>query len=350
MKNIAVLMNTNEVGGAERSLVFQLKNHSENQLTFFLPRISSSRNLEEFLRASGFENIQYYNYPKSFYLLSRNNFKPNIGMFKELYNLASSFFWDHVVRYWWAAKQAKDLDVLDCGCGKGYGAFILSQFAKTVTAVDLNEHSLKIAKKSFADFLPEEKLNFFKQDIFKLNELGKKFDLIVAFEVIEHIPPETTDEFLLSLENVLKPGGTLLISTPNHDVVMRSRVSVPSFHINNFKAIELRNVLSKHFFHVEMLGQFKKRKFLNHLFFSLDFFNLRHTLKNWNRPHLRTVANDILETGEELDEKESDQLLKADDFKKYPEDQFNSYRFSPCHWRQAGLTIARMKKKEIHNL
>lgn len=261
-------------------------------------------------------------------------------------NKGSSFFWDHVTRYWWAAKQAKNLEVLDCACGKGYGVFILSQNSQFVTGVDLNENSLKIAKKSFQEFNPEEKVQFLKNDVFKLQELNKSFDLITAFEVIEHIPPERTDEFLVSLKNVLKPGGVLLISTPNHDVVLKSLVSVPGFHINNFKPTDLKNTLTRHFRHVEMLGQFKKRKFLNHILFSIDFLNLRHSLKNWFMPSVPTAPNTSLEMGEEIDESPVEgSLLSANDFSKFPEDQFNSYRFSSNHWRQAGLTIARIRKE-----
>jgi glycosyltransferase involved in cell wall biosynthesis len=84
MKTIAVIMNTNEVGGAERSLVFQLMNQAENKLTFFIPRISSSNKLELFLKDSGFNNIKYYHYPESLYSLSRSNFKPKLQMIFDL--------------------------------------------------------------------------------------------------------------------------------------------------------------------------------------------------------------------------------------------------------------------------
>lgn len=87
MKNIAVIMNTDEVGGAERSLVFQLKNHSESFFTFFLPKLSSNSNLEVFLKASGFSNIKYYSYPLSLYSLSRNNLRISLSMLKDLFNL-----------------------------------------------------------------------------------------------------------------------------------------------------------------------------------------------------------------------------------------------------------------------
>lgn len=87
MKKIAVIMNTNELGGAERSLVFQLKNHNPDELYFYIPRISSTRGLEVFLISSGFKNICYYDYPKSIYTISRQNIKLGLTVIKDLYNL-----------------------------------------------------------------------------------------------------------------------------------------------------------------------------------------------------------------------------------------------------------------------
>lgn len=84
MKNIAVMMNTNEVGGAERSLVFQLQSRSESNFTFYIPRISNKRDLELFLINAGFKNIEYYEYPTTLYSLSRSNFKFGIGVIKDL--------------------------------------------------------------------------------------------------------------------------------------------------------------------------------------------------------------------------------------------------------------------------
>lgn len=87
MKNIAVIMNTDEVGGAERSLIFQLKNQTAGQFTFYLPRISNSRKLEDFLNSFGFNSIKYYSYPPSLYSISRNNLKFNLKMVEDLYSL-----------------------------------------------------------------------------------------------------------------------------------------------------------------------------------------------------------------------------------------------------------------------
>ena len=250
-------------------------------------------------------------------------------------NQESPFFWDHVVRYWWANEKVKNLDVLDCATGKGYGAYIMSLSARSVTGIDLNDTSLKVASESFSG---QENLVFKRQDIFKLEELGKKFDVITAFEVIEHIDPSKTDEFLSSIKSVLKSDGTLLISTPNHDVVLASGVHVPSFHINNFKSTELKQVLEKHFSNVKMLGQFKKRTGLQQLIFNLDTFNLRHKLFKYFKTKKKN--------GSHPDESENDheviklQHLNANDFNQRPSKQMELYSFSPKHYRQAGLTVA----------
>lgn len=87
MKKIAVLMNTNEVGGAERSLVFQLKSQNVEQITFFLPKISESSRLEKFLNETGFANVEYYEYPSSLYSISRNNLGLKISFVKDLFSL-----------------------------------------------------------------------------------------------------------------------------------------------------------------------------------------------------------------------------------------------------------------------
>lgn len=76
-------MNTNELGGAERSLIFQLINMSEGQLTFFIPKISESTRLELFLRDSGFSNIEYYNYPHSLYSISRSELSIKFSVFMD---------------------------------------------------------------------------------------------------------------------------------------------------------------------------------------------------------------------------------------------------------------------------
>ena len=236
---------------------------------------------------------------------------------------SSPFFLDHVSRYWWAADQLEGRSVIDCACGKGYGSFILASRARSVVGVDMNDHSLALARETFR----RSNLEYKKQDVLDLSRLGSLVDAVIAFEVIEHLPAHETDRFLDGIRRTLKPGGQLLLSTPNHDVVTKSGSAVPEFHINNLKSTELRKILRRHFNHVQMLGQFKRRPALEQLAFDLDFFNLRHRFR-------RKVAIPPQET-------------RAIENKPTPVELFQSrdprcaqYRFSARHWRQAGLTVA----------
>ncbi len=239
----------------------------------------------------------------------------------------SPFFWDHVSRYWWATQYAKNQSVLDCACGRGYGSYILSSVASSVTGIDLNPNSLQAARR----FFPKEHLTFKEWDVFKLSEMNLKFDLITAFEVIEHLPPQSTHSFLSSLAKALKPTGILLLSTPNHDVVLKSGSWVPEFHINNFKAAELRQTLKNHFQDVEMLGQFKERSGLNSIIFNFDYFNLRHLLR-----HLIPKKNKPLNTTH-TGEDSIESVMSY--FKTRPQ-EVDHYLFSPHHWRQSGLSVS----------
>jgi len=96
---------------------------------------------------------------------------------------------------------------LDIGCSTGeWGEFWLKDgwdvFGIDIDKMHLNEAESKGVKASYCD-LNREKLPF--NDNF--------FDLIFAGEVIEHLID--TDGFLQELHRCLKPGGFILITTPN---------------------------------------------------------------------------------------------------------------------------------------
>ncbi len=75
-------MNTNELGGAERSLVFQLTNKPDSDFTFYIPKISKGNALETFLHESGFKKVIYYSYPESIYRVSRSQLRFSLSLLK----------------------------------------------------------------------------------------------------------------------------------------------------------------------------------------------------------------------------------------------------------------------------
>jgi SAM-dependent methyltransferase len=52
-------------------------------------------------------------------------------------------------------------------------------------------------------------------DYYSLDEIDEQFDIIILFEVIEHLEPEQGVEMLSKLYGMLAAGGTLILSTPN---------------------------------------------------------------------------------------------------------------------------------------
>ncbi|OFZ47659.1 MAG: hypothetical protein A2381_09415 [Bdellovibrionales bacterium RIFOXYB1_FULL_37_110] len=247
-------------------------------------------------------------------------------------NEKSPFFWDHVTRYWWATKLTKDKIVLDCACGKGYGTYILASSSKSVTGIDLNTISIEIAQRVFK----KDNLAYKIADILSLEKLQDKFDVITAFEAIEHIHSDLNDGFITSLKRAISPSGKIIISTPNHDVVLKSRSSIPSFHINNFRSKELRTFLLKHFDDVQMIGQFRPKGTLYNLLFKFDYFNLRHVIKNLS---VLPSKIQLMENSVKEDIIANSELKINPAFIDCPL-EFKRYHFSSSHWRQAGLTIA----------
>ncbi len=244
----------------------------------------------------------------------------------------SAMFLDHLSRYWWASDIAAGGDVLDCACGKGYGAFILASTARSALGVDLNPRSLEIAGGTFR----RPNLSYLAHDVLQLGALGRTFDVITAFEIIEHIRPEDTDPFLSGLAACLKPTGKLLISTPNHEVVLKSGSLVPEFHINNFTSRQLRSLLLRYFRRVTLLGQFHPKGPIYLAIFTLDIWNLRHVV---GRPVTRLLRRAPVQPAA-ADPTGSSVAVADVGYFQVPPEQCRQYRFSRWHWRQAGFTVA----------
>jgi SAM-dependent methyltransferase len=153
---------------------------------------------------------------------------------------------EHLARYWWASAFCEGRRVLDAGCGVGYGARLLKGAgASEVLAVDIAESVIEIAGND-----APEGVVFEVADLRSLGYAEDSFDLIVCFEVIEHV--EEQDRVLDQLARVLRPGGLLLISSPN-----RGRY-VPGnpHHQHEYVPAELRAALESRFGAVRLLAQY----------------------------------------------------------------------------------------------
>jgi ubiquinone/menaquinone biosynthesis C-methylase UbiE len=104
--------------------------------------------------------------------------------------------------------------ILDIGCGEGYFAAALARAGAEVVAVDVAEEPLRRARARHPSLdvrlvQPEAPLPF--EDA--------SFDVVWAGETIEHVAD--TSQWLSQVRRVLRSGGLLLLSTPDHGPLWR---------------------------------------------------------------------------------------------------------------------------------
>jgi 2-polyprenyl-3-methyl-5-hydroxy-6-metoxy-1,4-benzoquinol methylase len=120
-------------------------------------------------------------------------------------------FGDHKIAY--LTKYCRDKDVLDIGCVEHDPQAYRSRYwvhkavgavAKSILGVDLHEEGVKVLQARGYNVIVADAERF---------DLRRSFDVIVAGDIIEHLG--NLNGFLQCCKRHLRPGGRLLISTPN---------------------------------------------------------------------------------------------------------------------------------------
>lgn len=99
-------------------------------------------------------------------------------------------------------------DVLEVACGTGYWTEILSQTAKSITAIDINDEVLKIARHKPMD---HRKVTLLRGDAYALPELPSKFNSGLAVFWWSHVPKSRQREFLTRFQRAFAPGSTIVL-------------------------------------------------------------------------------------------------------------------------------------------
>lgn len=155
---------------------------------------------------------------------------------------------EHMARYTFAARLARGKRVLDAGCGAGYGSAELARTAESVVGVDRAPEAIEFARAHYA----VDNLTFEEASCEALPHAAGSFELVVAFEVIEHL--ENWRGFLQEARRVLAPNGQLVVSTPNKLYYTESRGphGANPFHVHEFSFDEFRAELTAVFPHVSL--------------------------------------------------------------------------------------------------
>ena len=158
--------------------------------------------------------------------------------------------YEHLHRYAFASQFVNGKKVLDLACGEGYGSFLLSKTARCVMGIDINPETIQHASNAY----PKDNLEFKEGSILNVPISGSKiFDVIICYEVIEHI---TEHEILLSeISRLLKDEGLLIISTPNKKIYSDGPDYHNPFHEKELYFNEFRDLLKINFSRVYFFGQ-----------------------------------------------------------------------------------------------
>jgi 2-polyprenyl-3-methyl-5-hydroxy-6-metoxy-1,4-benzoquinol methylase len=148
-----------------------------------------------------------------------------------------------LARYKFVARMIKKKDrVLEVGCGSGMGSIFLSQHCAHVSGLDVKSTEIDEAK----SINRRGNVEFKAADLFKLDP-AKKYDVVVALDVIEHMSVEKARKLIAGMRLHLKRDGMLVIGTPSlYSYEHQSSLSRAS-HVKCYDQNELTALLDKYF-------------------------------------------------------------------------------------------------------
>jgi glycosyltransferase involved in cell wall biosynthesis/ubiquinone/menaquinone biosynthesis C-methylase UbiE/outer membrane murein-binding lipoprotein Lpp len=186
---------------------------------------------------------------------------------------------EHQHRYHVAAALARGLDVLDVASGEGYGSRLLADVSRSVVGVDVDADAVEFATRKYG---AATNLRFAEGSCSALPLADASVDLVVSFETIEH--HDQHEAMLAEIKRVLRPGGVLVISSPDkHEYSDVPNYRNP-FHVKELYREEFEALLGRWFRSHRMYGQRVR--------FASTLFNLKH--ENGTEG---TIANYVVDDG-----------------------------------------------------
>jgi len=165
-------------------------------------------------------------------------------------DIENYWFRRHQVVYERLAPRCAGRDVLEAGCGEGYGADLIAGVARRVVAVDYDETAVAHVRARYAS------VQVMQANLAELPLPDASVDVVVNFQVIEHLWDQP--QFVGECARVLRPSGLLMVSTPNRITFSPGRdTPINPFHTRELNADELTQLLlDAGFSDVSMSGLF----------------------------------------------------------------------------------------------
>ena len=138
--------------------------------------------------------------------------------------------------------ESKDR-VLDIACGAGFGSNLIAEKALYVIGGDYNKDVIEYCRGQFS----KPNLAYELADITDLRYGTDYFDAVVSMETVEHVDEKL---FIDNVCRVLKPGGKLVLSTPQNNYGF----CLTPWHLREYSLQEIKGLLTPHFTIERILG------------------------------------------------------------------------------------------------
>lgn len=160
-------------------------------------------------------------------------------------NHENYWFRRHEAAYLALRPQCHGALVLEAGCGEGYGAARLAEVASRVIALDYDGPVTAHVRHRYPH------LDVVRGNLAGLPIRSCAVDVVATLQVIEHLWDQRG--FLDECFRVLRPGGTVLLTTPNRITFSPAGSRLNPFHTREFAADELIDIVIDSGFRVESL-------------------------------------------------------------------------------------------------
>jgi ubiquinone/menaquinone biosynthesis C-methylase UbiE len=161
---------------------------------------------------------------------------------------------EHQARYQFASTFVLGKEVVDCACGSGESSYIFSKAgAERVIGIDADLETLNSAILTYRGTC----LSFATGSGTDIPLNDASADVFICLESIEHVDADST--FVTEIARVLRPGGMLILSTPNRNVTnpgsSLDRAPWNKYHVREYDEQELDLLTCSEFEIVEKFGQ-----------------------------------------------------------------------------------------------